>query len=234
MTKTDGACVERHECNARTSIVRFKLDTPLSFVPGQFVMLTAEGVNDQHGKPIRRAYSIASSNKEGMLEFCVEETSPHGMSHYLCNAKPGDNLHVEGPFGRFVEGDDSRNRILIGSGTGIAPLLSMIRSTDFEEIDYNIFLWFSVKTNEELLYLEELLHLARTQPKFYLFLHVTREMPQDVEATQGRIKIDQIQNVVKDLNALVFICGSPEMALALKRDFVRAGATPKDVRIEVW
>ena len=109
------------------------------FVPGQYVTL---GINPGGGEdPIRRPMTVVSSATErGEIEFYLNRVekprSQHPLTHLLWQLSPGDALHMRNhPAGRFTISDtvgieDTRLRLCLGQGTGVAPFVSMVRSCD--------------------------------------------------------------------------------------------------------
>lgn len=97
---------------AETRSFTFDLSSePFLFEPGQFVNVTAE--IPEKGR-IRRAYSIASSPLDPELQLTVKRMEAGLLSKYLCDAlRPGDLLHVRGPYGRFTLHKEARHVVFI-------------------------------------------------------------------------------------------------------------------------
>lgn len=95
---------------------------PVSFIPGQYVHLSVPGT-DEH-----RSYSFANAAFEtGKYTFYIKVLEQGAMSEYLSgNAKPGDEMTVTGPFGRFYLRPVQRPILMVAGGTGLAPMLSML------------------------------------------------------------------------------------------------------------
>lgn len=114
----------------------------LLFEPGQNVSLGLAG------SPARREYSIYSGAADDFLEVLVREVRGGTVSEALARCQPGDALSVEGPSGFFVTGAEDRvsaSYLFVGTGTGIAPFHSMVRS--YPALDY--LLLHGVRTAEE-------------------------------------------------------------------------------------
>ena len=95
---------------------------PISFLPGQYVHLAVPGT-DEH-----RSYSFANAVSEtGAYTFYIKILENGEMSNYLTsNVKSGDEMTVEGPFGRFYMRPVNRPILMVAGGTGLAPMLSML------------------------------------------------------------------------------------------------------------
>ena len=95
------------------------------FLPGQYLIL----IFSKDGKIIRKFYSISSSNKiKDKIEFVVKIIENGLGSSYLMNLKEGDNVEFQGPAGLFYLKQDKNLKIFVATGTGIAPMISMIKS----------------------------------------------------------------------------------------------------------
>jgi ferredoxin-NADP reductase len=120
-----------------------ELDRPESFdfVPGQGVCL-GEG-------PGQREYSLASGRTEPKLTLCIRRVENGTLTSWLATVQVGRQLNFTGPHGFFTWQDSSRPAVLVATGTGIAPFLSMTRSgcTGFTILH-------GVHTREELYYKE--------------------------------------------------------------------------------
>src|SRR5690606_15985998 len=126
-------------------------DTALRFKNGQFVMIGLE-VN---GKPLMRAYSIASANYEEELEFFSIKVPDGPLTSILRRVKVGaDTLVSKKPAGRLVLDDLSpgRHLCLLSSGTGLAPFLSTIRDPGTSERFEKIIVVHGTRFSSELAY----------------------------------------------------------------------------------
>ena len=226
-------------------------DTALRFRNGQFVMIGLQ-VN---GKPLMRAYSIASPNYDENLEFFSIKVDNGPLTSRLQHLKVGDELIVSRkPTGTLVIDDlkPGKNLYLVGTGTGLAPFMSLMRDPEVYEAYEKIVLFHGVRHVNDLAYhdyiTEELPNheflgeLVRNQLIYYP--SVTREPFR----YQGRIT-DLIENGkmcrdigLPDLNPetdRVMICGSPSLLTDLcavldKRGFEISPhiGTPGDYVIE--
>jgi ferredoxin--NADP+ reductase len=128
-------------------------DRTLRFENGHFVMLGLE----VEGKPLMRAYSIASANYEEELEFFSIKVRDGALTSRLQNIREGDELLVSSkPTGTLVADHllPARNLYLIGTGTGLAPFLSVIRDPDIYERYEKVVLIHGVRRVSDLAYRE--------------------------------------------------------------------------------
>lgn len=132
-------------------------DTALRFKNGQFVMIGLE-VN---GKPLMRAYSIASANYEEELEFFSIKVPNGPLTSILQQVKVGDEILVsKKPTGTLVHDDllPGKNLYLLSSGTGLAPFLSLIRDPETYEKFEKVILVHGVRYVSELAYQDLILN----------------------------------------------------------------------------
>ncbi|MBI4016311.1 MAG: FAD-dependent oxidoreductase [Candidatus Aenigmarchaeota archaeon] len=189
-----------------TSFVKvISLDLRLDFKPGQFVMLGIPGYVDKIGKGPKRAYSIASAPGD-LLEFVVKINPVPSFSSSVGELKVGDVVTVDGPFGKFVLEGVKENRVFIASGTGIAPIMSMIRYAVKQENCPKLCLLFGVKVLQECILKKELDVLSAKGVIDVVYCLSREERSGFVH---GRVT-SVLDKYVSSENE-VYICGSPEM-----------------------
>jgi ferredoxin-NADP reductase len=194
--------------------------------PGQHldVRLTAEG-----GYQAERSYSIASAPGQP-VEITVERLDDGEVSPYLVDeADEGDQFECRGPIGGyFVWEDDGRPALLVGGGSGVVPLMAMIRSSAGKT---PIRLLYSSRTYEDVIYRAEL----ETPPaQVEVFYTLTREQPPGWTGYSRRIDDDLLREVAWPATKQphVFICGSTRFVDAAADGLVRLGYDPRSVKTE--
>jgi len=210
----------------RLSVAEVLVDTPtvrdfrfdlageeeMPFFPGQFVTITTEVPG--HGR-VTRAYSVASSPTERRhFDLCIKRFADGILSPFMFDhVRPGFTFDVKGPFGKFFWNEDLGRRVaLIGAGTGIAPLQSMIRYARAKELDVDLGLLFSNRAEDEIIYRGELERLARDMPNFSVAFTVTRGAAESWAGYRRRIDRPMIAETFPDVAERVcYICGAPEM-----------------------
>jgi ferredoxin--NADP+ reductase len=198
-------------------------DPTLRFENGHFVMLGLQ-VN---GKPLMRAYSIASANYEESLEFLSIKVSDGPLTSRLRNIKPGDEVLVSRkPTGTLLLHDlkPGKRLYLLSSGTGLAPFMSLIKDPEIYERFERIILVHGVRYRSELAYRDfiewELTHHEylgeQVRKQLVYFPTVTRERFR----YQGRItSLIETGKLFADIGVpaldpaddRIMICGSPAM-----------------------
>ena len=194
--------------------------------PGQHldVRLTAEG-----GYQAERSYSIASAPGEP-LAITVDRLEDGEVSPYLVDeAHEGDQFEMRGPIGGyFVWEDDGRPAFLVGGGSGVVPLMAMIRSSSGTT---PMRLLYSSRTYEDLIYRKEL----ETPPaQVEIFYTLTREQPPGWSGYSRRIDDELLREVAWPAaeQPHVFVCGSTRFVDAAADGLVRLGYDPHWVRTE--
>jgi ferredoxin/flavodoxin---NADP+ reductase len=140
-------------------------DKSLRFENGHFVMVGME----VEGRPLMRAYSIASANYEEELEFLSIKVPDGPLTSRLQNIKPGDELLISSkPTGTLVADHllPGRNLYLLATGTGLAPFMSIIRDPDIYERFEKVILVHGVRRIIDLAYHD---YISRELPKNEFF-----------------------------------------------------------------
>lgn len=226
-------------------------DTGFRFSNGHFTMI---GLRQPSGKPLLRAYSIASANYEEHLEFLSIKVPDGPLTSQLQHIQPGDTIVM----GRKPTGTllldyllPGKSLYLMGTGTGLAPWMSIIRDPDTYERFEKVILMHGVRQVEELAYRD---YITQELPQHeFLGEMVSNQLIYYPTVTrepferQGRIG-DLIESgqVARELGLpelnpetdRVMICGSPEMLKTLKELCEKRGfkegntSTPGDFVIE--
>jgi ferredoxin-NADP reductase len=189
------------------------------------VRLTAED-----GYQAERSYSIASAPGDG-LAITVERLEDGEVSPYLVDeTREGDGFEVRGPIGGyFVWEDDGRPVLLVGGGSGVVPLMSMIRSSSDST---SIRLLYSSRTLEDVIYREEL--AARAGERLEVFQTLTREQPPGWKGYTRRIDAEMLREIAWPVaeQPHVFVCGSTRFVDAAADGLVALGYEPLSIRTE--
>ena len=227
------AWMETH--NVRT--VRFDFrDEPATFLPGQFLI-----VADQfrgYPKPVRRAYSIASSPlQRDFLDLTVKREAPGLMSVRLTEVPIGVELDVAPPAGKFCYTPEQGRRVLLlGAGSGITPLYSIaqfILDSGLEDAEVQLF--FSVKTPRDVIYEAAWNELVARHPNFHFHLTMTRTTPDVWSGRHGRITSEWVrQEVSQPSECVCFICGPGPFVETMESVCSELELPPQRVHAEKW
>jgi ferredoxin-NADP reductase len=214
-------------------ITTFRIARPegFEFAAGQF--LTVRVAID--GKPVSRCYSVSSAPEAtGYLEISIKrQGSVSGMLH--ATVRPGTLLEVMRPAGPFVyPADDQRPITLLAGGVGITPLMSMLRHAVQADPTRPVTLLYSVHTQRDIAFRDELASLARRHPQAKVVVTTTRG-PHSTEVLSGRIDRRLVTSQVADLEQNIFmICGPGPMIDAMKQLLGDLGIPQDQVRAEAF
>jgi ferredoxin-NADP reductase/DMSO/TMAO reductase YedYZ heme-binding membrane subunit len=205
---------------------------PFDFFPGQFVSLTL----DIDGQKIRRSYTIASApTRNGYCELTVKR-EPNGLaSRHLHDAvKLGDLLEVRAPAGKFkFTGAEADSVVFVAGGVGITPLMSQIRYLTDVSWPGDIYLVFTVKTERDIIFRDELDALRRRHPNLHVTVTLTRADGAGWSGERGRITPALLSRVVPAIAARrVLICGPTEMTNPTRQMLRDLGVPDKAIQVE--
>jgi ferredoxin-NADP reductase len=193
--------------NAHVATLRLRVPDRRAHLPGQhyIVRLTAED-----GYSASRSYSVASPPEDaGVVELTVDRLPAGEVSPYLTeDVVAGDEVEVRGPVGGYFVWRGESPLLLVAGGSGVAPVMAMLRSRRLSHPDVPVRLLFSVRAPEELIFATEL------GPETTVVY--TRRTPPAATRPAGRITADDVAAVAFD-DGPAYVCGST--------GFVEAAAT---------
>ena len=183
------------------------------------------------GYQAQRSYSIAASTP-GRVELTVERIDDGEVSPYLtAEAAPGDQLELRGPVGGYFvwNADPGGPVLLVGGGSGIVPLMSMIRQRAADADDVPTHLLYSARTWDDVIYRDE---LERPEPGLDVVYTLTRGQPEGWTGYARRVDRELLAEVAPDDAALTFVCGPTPFVEAVARALVDLGRDPLQIRTE--
>ena len=209
---TTGEIVKRENVTNDLWKIWLKIEDSFDFDPGQYCTLGYEG--------IERPYSIASSPKEELIELFIELVpEPDGvLTPLLYNLYKGEKVSIrKRAKGLFKFQNDYKNHIMLTTVTGIAPIVSMLRSMNFDPNDHNIWVYEGASYIDEFGYLDELIDISKKHSNIYFIPTCSR--PDDPknknwEGVNGRVNEIFSDESIKNLNnenTIIYACGHPEM-----------------------
>jgi len=195
--------------------------------------LTAED-----GYQAQRSYSIASEpEREGEIDITVERIEDGEVSTYLHDVLvPGDRTEVRGPIGGYFvwEATMTDPLLLIAGGSGVVPLMSMIRHRAAAGAKNPTSLLYSSRSFEDVIYYQELERLHTKGGGLQVFHTLTRSQPADWKGYARRIDEAMLKEVAQPLGrgVQVFICGPTLMVEAAANALVKIGINAGQIRTE--
>jgi len=210
---------------------------PFEFYPGQFLVLSFEIFDPAKGRMRRknRAFSISSSPTEkSYVEITVKKTGL--VSTYMHESiKEGDLLLIKNRSGEFYFREGLADEVvLIAGGTGIAPLMSMIRYITERKLPVKMTLLFSNKTPADIVFYKELRDMESHNPLLRCVFTITRPEGYSWQGPTGRISQELIERCVPNRQALFYICGPTPMIQSCVLLLKAVGVDPSRIRLEKW
>ena len=203
--------------------------------PGQHVdiRLTAED-----GYQAQRSYSIASApTGQGQLELTVERVEGGEVSPFLHDEViVGDRFEVRGPIGGYFvwDGSSAGPLLLVAGGSGIVPLMAIVRHRVRVGSEAACTLLYSSRTRVDIIYGMELDELAARNDGFRVVHTLTRDQPPNWTGYGRRIDATMLSEVIAQTGttATVFVCGPTPLVEAAASGLVGLGLAPSQVRTE--
>jgi ferredoxin-NADP reductase len=218
-----------------------ELPRPFGFIAGQHVDIRLTAPD---GYQAQRSYSIASAPETpGPLEITIDRLDDGEISPFFHDvAAVGDEIELRGPFGGyFIWSADSpgarRNEavVLVGGGSGVVPLMSILRHRAALRARAPMLLIFSARTWDEVIYREELLAMADRRDGFELAIALTREPARRAGDYSRRIDRALAAEALTRLPvapSIAFVCGSNPFVEGAATALIEAGVPSEIIRTE--
>ena len=196
------------------------------------VRLTAED-----GYQAQRSYSIASAPEDRRLTLVVERLEDGEVSPYLTDVlQAGDGLELRGPIGGWFtwEAREGGPLLLVAGGSGIAPLMAMIRHRAAARTDAPTRLLYSSRSREDAIYAEELDRLAAEDGALEVTHTLTRYQPPGWTGYSRRIDREMLEEIAPspEQRPLAFVWGPTPLVEAVATVLVELGHEPTRVKTE--
>ena len=230
---------ETRDTIAVTFAVPPELQDSFRFQQGQHLTLRALIDNED----VRRSYSICSAVQEGALRVAIKRTQGGLFSSWANESiKPGLTLDVMPPMGHFnvpLDAASHRHYLAFAAGSGITPILSIIKTTLAAEPHSRFTLFYGNRASSSVIFKEELSDLKDTYMDRLKLAYVMSREQQDIELFNGRITKDKCAQFlrhwvrVEDID-VAFICGPEDMMLGVSEALQEAGMPKSDIKIELF
>lgn len=208
--------------------LRVKLAKPLEFSPGQYatVQFTPDHI---------RPYSMAGLMTDAELEFQVRKVPDGRVTDYVFSQlKVGDAVRISGPLGTaFLRKKHTGPMLCVGGGTGLAPVLSIVRGALEAGMSNPIHLYFGVRSQQDIYDADRLTALAKGHPNVTLNLVVATG-----PVSQGQRSGLVTDAIRQDFGSLAgwraYLCGAPAMVEALSLVVSHMGIEPNHVHADAF
>jgi ferredoxin-NADP reductase/DMSO/TMAO reductase YedYZ heme-binding membrane subunit len=205
---------------------------PFDYLPGQYLIVRSE----VDGPKLGRSYTIASSpTRNGYCELTIKREERGLVSRYMHDGlREGAVLNIRAPAGRFTfTGAEAGRVVMIAGGVGITPLMAKIRYLTDLAWPGTIQLIFSVKTEQDIIFREELESLQKRFANFKLTITLTRDMSATWRGERGRITPALLSRVALDLpRSRVHLCGPTDMTDPVMTMLGDLGVPEEQIKVE--
>jgi ferredoxin-NADP reductase len=203
-------------------------------LPGQHVdvRLTAED-----GYSVQRSYSISSAPDGSRVELAIQRVADGEVSPYLCDVlSEGDQIELRGPVGGWFvwRATDPAPVTLVAGGSGVAPLMAMIRTRASLGSRVPFRLVYSVRTPDDVMFADELVRRGREDGGLDVRIVYTRQAPEGSPEPPGRLGVATLNTHAwpAEFNPNTFVCGPTGFVETVSDVLVALGHDPRRVRTE--
>ncbi|MBI3413111.1 MAG: hypothetical protein HY051_03460 [Candidatus Aenigmarchaeota archaeon] len=226
----EGGVIESFEEVPDVRVVRIRPDKWVEFKPGQYFQIFIP-----EGEETVKPYSVASppSNRK-YLEFCVKRVEGGHASNFMFNTEPGERLKMQGPMGRFVLQEQITNDIIFAAtGTGISSIKPMIRTIFERGTDRQIWLFFGIRTENDIIYKKDFETLASKHKNFHFVPSLSRAS-EAWNGERGYVQ-DVMKRLIKDItNKDIYLCGVAEMVEQMRKIAEQLGFPKEKIHFEKY
>lgn len=230
---------ETDDCSVITFDIPSNLSEEFKYRQGQHLTLKA----DIDGEDTRRSYSLCSSPVENQWKVAVKLIPGGKFSTYVNDElKAGDTIELMPPSGAFgveIQPEKSKNYLFFSAGSGITPILSMIKTHLLKEPNATCKLFYVNRTAKSIIFKEELEQLRNTYfGRLEIYYFLTKER-RDIELFNGRFddeKMKVLTSTFIDIpdTSEVFLCGPEDMVNYVSNYLVNAGLPKELIHFELF
>lgn len=215
--------------------LNFETEAPFNFTAGQYISIK---IKDKENAACMRAYSISSAPRDNRFELCLKLMPGGRGSVYLNSLKKDDYIEFLGPMGKFtLDLEKAKNLFFIATGTGIAPLKSMIEDTlqnQQKSASKNLHLIFGVRYQNDIFYQDLFENLAKNHPNFQFTLTLSRGEKPDWKGDIGRVTVALEKTDFDTQNTDFYICGLSDMINDVDKLLAQKGVEKERIHFEKY
>ena len=229
---------ETPDCVSISFHIPADLSELFNFKEGQSITVRRE-VN---GEEIRRSYSVCSAPHENELRVAVKKINGGVFSQFANDIlKQGDMLDVLPPTGKFnakLSPGETGNYLAIAAGSGITPVISIIKHTLQNQPDSNFTLLYGNRDRNSIIFFDELEGLKNKYMKRFNFINILSRETTDAEIFYGRIDDNKLGELGKFLNYeqfdQVYLCGPEELIFTAEAYLQKHGVAKNKIHFELF
>jgi ring-1,2-phenylacetyl-CoA epoxidase subunit PaaE len=230
---------ETADCVSVVLQIPDNLQANFTFIPGQYITLKK---NINGTEAIRRSYSICAAPHEKEMRVAIKKVSEGQFSTYANEQlQVGDELEVMTPTGNFTysKNKEATNYIGFVSGSGITPVLSIIKDILHTQAHSTFTLVYGNKNLASIIFKEEIEALKNVYTNRLQIIHILSRERLEVALNYGRIdaaKCESLFTKLLDIKkyAEAFLCGPEEMILSVKEYLIQKGMPASQVKFELF
>jgi ring-1,2-phenylacetyl-CoA epoxidase subunit PaaE len=226
---------ETADCVSVSFVVPEELNDLFLFKEGQNITIK----KNISGEEVRRSYSICNAPHEKELKVAIKKVEGGLFSTYANDElKAGNSLDVLPPTGRFTSKDKEGNYLAIAAGSGITPIISIIKHTLKAQPNSSFTLIFGNKSRSSIIFFEEIEGLKNKYMQRFNCINILSRERTDAAINYGRINSEKLESLKHLLNFTTFdaayICGPEEMIFAASTFLEKEGVTKTNIHFELF
>ena len=228
---------ETDDCVSILLDIPDNLKDKFSYLPGQHITLRTK-INDED---IRRSYSLCSSPLHNEWRIAVKKVDGGIFSMFANHTlQQGDEIELMPPLGHFVlqHTNDAKHYVCIAAGSGITPVLSIIKTGLANQPQSQFTLIYANRTRQSIIFKEEIEALKNKYTTRLQVVHILSREHTEAPLNEGRLDAAKCEQIFKRIASLeaddFFICGPEEMTLAVKNWLQSKHIEDKKIHFELF
>lgn len=228
---------ETEDCVSILFDIPKELQQTFSYLPGQHITIRTKINNED----VRRSYSLCSSPLHNEWRIAIKKIDGGVFSAFANEQiKAGDTVELLPPLGSFIlqHSDAAKKYICFAAGSGITPILSIIKTGLTKQPQSNFVLIYGNRTTQSIIFKEEIEALKNKYIDRFEVIYILSREQTEAPINEGRIDAAKCLKIFKHLTSLdadaFFICGPEEMIFAIRNWLVSKGVEEKKIHFELF
>ncbi len=231
MPDTTCRFTEQIQRTPEVSSFRFIPETPVDFIPGQFLRIFFDPENPQN-KDLNKFLSFSCAPGKDYIQV-TKKNSGSAFCQKLWGLKADDTVQIKAPLGKCVLKPEYKKICFLIGGIGITPVISMLETINLQKLDHDAVLVYSNLTEDGIAFRPELDRWAAETPSIHVVYTVDGEPPRSEGILSRRIDQEMVRNHVPDIpDRHFFIFGPPAMGDAMRDLCQDLGVADEKIHLE--